>query len=126
MSAVLQQKRYLIADLGFDAYSTCMLKKNRFLSRIVGSVAAILIICGFAAFVLRVVDKVRTGHGLDYYFTGWGVQFNYIGVLILLILAPIAMLVGWGIRWWQLRDERDFRKRFNLPKDPHDSLNLDE
>ncbi len=101
-------------------------KGSRFPGPVALAVGGMLIVLGGMAFVLRVVEKVRTGHGLDYYFTGWGVQVNYIGVLILLILIPVVVLVGWGIRWWQLRDERDFRKRYNLPKDSHDSLNLDE
>ena len=100
--------------------------KSRFFSLIVLLVGGLLIILGGIGFVFRVVEKVQTGHGLDYYFTGWGVQFNYIGVLILLMLIPVILVVGWVIRWWQLRDERDFHKRFNLPKDSHDSMNLDE
>ncbi len=99
---------------------------KRFSGRVVASIAGLLITCGSVAFVLRVLEKVRTGHGLDYYFTGWGVQFNYIGVMILLALVPVTLLAGWGIRWWQLREERDFRKRFNLPKDSNDNINLDE
>lgn len=85
-------------------------------------VGGLLSILALIAFVIRAVQKVQTGHGLDYYFTGWGVQFNYIGALIVLALVPVTLLVGLGIRWWQLRDERDFRKKFNLPKDIHDSL----
>ncbi len=101
-------------------------KRSRFPGPVAQFVGGLLIILGGIAFVLRVVEKVKTGHGLDYYFTGWGVRVNYIGVLILLALIPVVLLMGWAIRWWQLRDERDFRKRFNLPKDSHDNLNLDE
>ncbi len=95
--------------------------KPRFIGPIV-LIGGVLVILGLTAFVIRVMNKVRTGHGLDYYFTGLGVQFNYIGALILLGLVPICLLIGWGFRWWQLREHRDFRKKFNLPKESIDNL----
>ena len=75
---------------------------------------AVLVITAFASFAIRVIDKVRSGHGLDYYFTGEGVRFNYVGALILLVIIPIALLIGWGIRYWSLRGERDFKKRHRI------------
>ena len=101
-------------------------KKRTKAGRVFFAIAGVLVVIAGISFVLRVVNKVSSGHGLDYYFTGRGVQFNYIGALILLIVIPVALAVGWVIRWWQLRGERDFRKRFNLPKDSHDSMHLDE
>lgn len=73
-----------------------------------------LVMAMFAGFVYRVVSKVKSGHGLDTYLTPEGVEFNYIGALILLMLIPIALLLGWGVRWWQLREERDFKKQFKV------------
>jgi len=35
-----------------------------------------------------------TGPHLAIHFTGWGVQVNYVGVLILLILITVVVLVG--------------------------------
>ena len=46
-------------------------------------------------------QKVLTSHGLDYYFTGIGAEFNYIGALITIALALVAVVVGWAINWWQ-------------------------
>jgi hypothetical protein len=60
------------------------------------------------------VGKVRSGHGLDTFLTGEGVEFNYIGALILLLLIPLSLIVGWGIRYWQLKDERSFKKKFGI------------
>lgn len=51
----------------------------------------------FASFILTIIYKIRSGHGLDYYFTGYGVQMNYIGVLISLIVIPFTLLVVWGV-----------------------------
>jgi hypothetical protein len=56
-------------------------------------------------FVLYAINKVRTGHGLDYYFTGEGVQMNYIGVLIAFAVAAVAVLVGLIIRFWSRRGD---------------------
>ncbi len=63
----------------------------------------------FAGYVFRVVNKVRFGHGLDRFLTGEGVEFNYIGALILVLLIPLSLIVGWGIRYWQLREEPSFK-----------------
>ena len=84
------------------------------LKRICLAVGVFLAMGMFAGYVYRVVSKVKSGHGLDTYLTPEGAEFNYIGVLILLMLIPIALLLGWGLRWWQLREERDFKKQFKI------------
>jgi hypothetical protein len=84
------------------------------LKRICLAVGVFLAMVMFAGFVYRVVSKVKSGRGLDTYLTPEGVEFNYIGTLILLMLIPIALLLGWGVRWWQLREERDFKKQFKV------------
>ncbi len=58
----------------------------------------ILIGSGVASFVLLLIAKMKTGHGLDYYITGKGVQFNYIGAFIAIIVSAVALLVSWLIR----------------------------
>jgi hypothetical protein len=69
-----------------------------------GGLAAVLIgLLGIGGFVLYAINKVRTGHGLDYYFTGQGVQMNYLGALIAIGVAAVALLVGWIIRFWSQR-----------------------
>lgn len=75
--------------------------KRRFPGPIANTIGGILALLAFASFILDAVRKVQTGHGLDYYFTGWGVQFNYIGGLIAFALALFALVVGCGIHWWQ-------------------------
>lgn len=47
----------------------------------------------FISFVCRVVHKVCSGHGLDVYYTGHGVPFNYISssIVLLLIFATFAI-----------------------------------
>jgi ClpX C4-type zinc finger len=63
-------------------------------------------------FILHAIEKVRSGHGLDYYFTGLGVKFNYIGALALLVCIRVALLFGWLLNYWLSRDERGFKERF--------------
>lgn len=72
--------------------------KRRFPGPIANTIGGILALLGCASFILHAVRKVQTGHGLEYYFTGMGVQFNYIGALI---ARPSGTFVGWSIRWWQ-------------------------
>ena len=67
---------------------------------------------GLLGFILQAWEKVGSGKGLDTYFTGWGVQFNYVGFLVLVALIPLSLLVGYGVRWWELRHERDFTRKF--------------
>jgi hypothetical protein len=83
--------------------------------KLIGCVlSAFLVLIIFAAMVFRIVAKVRSGHGLDTYLTPEGVEFNYIGALILLLLIPVSLVIGLGIRYWQLRDERSFKKKFGI------------
>jgi hypothetical protein len=64
--------------------------------------------------VYTIVKKVRSGQGLDTFRTIEGAEFNYIGALILLLLIPVAIVLGWEVRYWRLKDERDFKKRFRI------------
>jgi hypothetical protein len=74
--------------------------------------AGLLSTLGLAAFVVRAWDKVAAGKGLDTYFTGWGVQFNYVGFLVLVAIIPLVLIIGYGIRLWELRHERDFKRQY--------------
>jgi hypothetical protein len=42
-----------------------------------------LMILATAGFFIHVWQKIASGDGLDTYFTGFGVQFNYLGVAVL-------------------------------------------
>lgn len=62
---------------------------------------------GVLGWALNAYLKVKDGQGLDYYISGTGYQFNYIGVLILFALIPIALGGGWIIgRFLIWRDEK--------------------
>ena len=65
-----------------------------------------LLSLGFIGFVLRVIQKVKSGHGLDYYRTGHGVEMNYIGALIAIGIIPIVLILGWlGKKIYYLKEK---------------------
>jgi len=59
----------------------------------------------FGSVILQLIDDVRKGRGLDYYFNGMGVEMNAIGALITLMLLPVVLLIGWAIRAWSHKRE---------------------
>lgn len=68
----------------------------------------------FAAEILRVVEKVRTGHGLDYYTTFEGYQFNYTGALVGYIAISLLMILAPLIYWIGSKEERDFKSKYGI------------
>jgi hypothetical protein len=68
---------------------------------------------GFFGLVLRVTAKVQSGAAADSYLTGEGYRFTYGGALILLVLAPVALVGGALVGWWQTREERDFIRKYS-------------
>jgi hypothetical protein len=64
---------------------------------------------------LRAVEKISSGEGLDTYKTAWGVEFNYIGLLVMFGVVFLAVLLGLGFQlreWWQLKQiERKYGKK---------------
>lgn len=69
---------------------------------------------GFAAWAGYVALKVVAGEGLDYYWTGWGIRFNYIGALILIVCAALVCLAAPLLYWWGTRHERDFKRKYGI------------
>jgi hypothetical protein len=88
------------------------MSQRKFLTAAVFVAAALSIFIALIGFVLLVIDKIRNGQGLDYYFTGYGVQMSYMGAMGLLLALPVAILIGWLLNYWFKREERDFEKRF--------------
>jgi uncharacterized BrkB/YihY/UPF0761 family membrane protein len=69
---------------------------------------------GFLTWAGYIALKVATGQGLDYYWTGWGVRFNYIGALVLIICAGLIGLAAPVLYWWGTRHERDFKRKYGI------------
>ena len=85
--------------------------------RWVGVAGGILIVLAGLGFIGRVWTEISSGRGLDTYFTGYGVQFNYVGAAVLLALLPVAFLLGIALNWWYGREERDFKRRYKIEDD---------
>lgn len=56
------------------------------------AIAGVLCFIAIVSFILRVVYKVTSGCGLEYYYTGYGVKFNYIGALIVSLLIAATLV----------------------------------
>ena len=84
--------------------------------KVVFFIFLILVFVGFVGLVLLLVEKTTTGHGLDYYMTGWGIRQNYLSALVLIAIVPVVLAVAWGVRYWQKREEKDFLRRYGNQK----------
>jgi hypothetical protein len=73
-----------------------ILKFERFVkSKKFGWVLWILALSSMGALVLKLIYKIQSGQGLDYYISGKGYQFNAIGALTSIGAIMIALIVGW-------------------------------
>jgi len=93
--------RMLKTALFLKRYNLKESTKKKYKFKIVhtfGFLLTLAILLGFFGFILRIIDKIRSGHGLDYYFTGHGIQMNYIGALIILSIIPLVLLFAWIIK----------------------------
>lgn len=82
------------------------------LKRIVFLTIGGLCFLSLIGFVLRVWNKISTGHGLDYYKTYWGVEFSYTGVFVLMLLIPILCFIPVIYDYLQQRAEKDLFKKY--------------
>ena len=69
-------------------------------------VAGLTSLVALAAMIAIAVAKVRSGEGLETYRTHWMVQDNWIGFLVFVGVAAVALLAGFVFRW---RDQRQLR-----------------
>jgi hypothetical protein len=94
--------------------------KNPFMSRwmIFGFVVmGIASFDGLAAMIAIGIDKVRSGKGLDTYRTLWLVEFNYIGMLILLGAIAVAFVIAGLLRFVEYKKSRNFERKYGIEKD---------
>lgn len=77
-------------------------------------IVCFLVFLGSIGFFLRVLDKVISGHGLDYYTTFWGIQFNYIGALTVLIVGFALAVLSPLIYWVGTAEERSFKRKYGI------------
>lgn len=70
-------------------------------------IASIAGLGGILAMVLIAIEKVQTGRGLETYRTHWLVEFNWVGFLVFLAVAAVAIAVG---SFFRLKEWREIRK----------------
>jgi hypothetical protein len=77
-------------------------------------IVMVLWLLGGLGFFLRVLDKVVSGNGLDYYTTFWGVRFNYVGALVTFACIAVLFVSLPMIYWYSTREERSFKKKYGV------------
>lgn len=83
---------------------------------IVGFIISLVICLASIAVITRIVNKVVTGHGLDYYITFEGFQFNYLGALILISVMFVLLITIPLIHYFDPlnKEEKDFKKKYDI------------
>ena len=71
---------------------------------------------GFIGFILLLIKKYLDGTINENYFNHFGIELNYLGILILLLLIPAFLLIALGIRYWQKREENDLLNKYSSKK----------
>ena len=69
---------------------------------------------GLGALVTLAVQKVISGHGLDTYRTVWLVEFNYVGLLVMLGAVLVVLLVGGGFKLHEYFQLRALEKKYGV------------
>jgi uncharacterized metal-binding protein len=69
-------------------------------------------VAGMARMIWVAFEKILSGQGLESYVTGWLVEFNYVGFLVLVCGVIVGLL--WGIVHWiqEWRLVRSLEKKY--------------
>ena len=79
--------------------------------------AALLLGITLLSIVLPSWQKVESGHGMETFYNPWGIELNHIMVLVLVfVILPLALLIGFGVQRWESWKERDLRKDSGVKK----------
>jgi len=83
---------------------------------ILSFIVSIVVCFAGVGVISRIVNKVLTGHGLDYYTTFVGFQFNYIGALVMIIIMFLVLLIAPLIHYLDpiIKEEKDFKKKYEI------------
>lgn len=72
---------------------------------------------GLAGLILRALAMVRDGRGAETYRTFWLVEFNWIGMLVLVGAAVVAFLIAVAIHWREEQQWRALERKYNRRDD---------
>lgn len=76
------------------------------------AVAGLASLASLAAMAVLAWEKFQTGHGWESYRTHWLVEFNWVGFLVLLAGAAIALFVGLLFRLRERRELKDLERKY--------------
>ena len=62
--------------------------------------------------LMAMIEKVKTGHGLDTYRTFWLVEFNWVAFLVLVAAVVVALIGGGYLRYREWRELRELQRRY--------------
>jgi hypothetical protein len=68
---------------------------------------------GLCAMIYIAIEKIRAGQGLDTYRTNWLVEFNWIGFLVFVVAAVLALAVGLFFRCQEFREIKNLQERYS-------------
>ena len=76
-------------------------------------VAGVVSFGGLAAMIFIAVNEIRAGRGLDTYRTLWMVEDNWIGFLVFVVAAVVALAVGFFFRLKECRELRELESKYS-------------
>ena len=68
---------------------------------------------GLWAMIFFAIEKVKAGRGLDTYRTHWLVEFNWIGFLVFVVAAILALVIGLFFRYKEFREIKNLQDRYS-------------
>lgn len=76
-------------------------------------VASIAAVGGIVAMILIAIEKVGAGRGLETYRTHWLVEFNWIGFLVFVAAAVVALGIGLLMRLKERREIHQLQAKYS-------------
>jgi hypothetical protein len=75
-------------------------------------IAGVASMSGFAFMVGKAITMVKSGHGLDTYRTFWLAEDSWIGFLVFVGAAIIALALGPLFQWSERRKWRELERKY--------------
>ena len=81
------------------------------------AVFGVVAIPGLIGLVLKALAMVRDGRGIETYRTAWLVEFSWIGLLVFIVAAVVALIVGFVLSWREGRQWRALERKYGTRND---------